>query len=744
MDKLIIDSKVEKILWELEEIKFNDFIYTISLADKAFEICRDAGYDTGMSAALLRKGQALSNLSRYDEAIPTLFNSLKLSQENNICDLQIAAHISIGNILSELEEYEKSFDSYMLAHKLAAKIDQSINYFENSSFEMCSAKTCTNIAEVYKILGDHENALKYSREAQRMDKLVNYNATMGISLSNLGEMDYIFGNYDTAEKLILESLKTMKYHKFYIVISDTYRILASIYEKKGDYKNANKYFIKAINVDGNNSQKYYKIDSFIAYSKFLIDRKDLNGALEKLHKALEVCKSNKILSKGMNICKIISQIYKELGDTNKAYNYYDLYFSFEHEHNKIVEKQRADTLRIKTKLQQLESEKFNIIKKNEKFKERAEKLDQTITNISLITDLGQKITSTQDLDKILEILGTSIKNIMNSDGFALALYDEDKKILNFNYWKEKNIPVNMADVHLESKSSIAAYCVRNNEFIVINNMEVEYSKYIEGSIYLYANKSYLWTDSAIYSPLVIDNVIIGIMILQSAGTNAFNEFSIEIMKALSSYASIAVNNAIKSMNLTSEINKRKKTQYELEKLNNKLLYLSENDSLTGIPNRRKFDNVINYAWEKAKSSKTKLSLIILDVDYFKEFNDNYGHLEGDKCLALISKELFISLSQDDIVARFGGDEFVILLPKTNIEDTIIFGNKLIKRIKNLSIIHNYSKISNTVTITMGATSVIPNDSITITQFMNCADDALYAAKIKGRNQIFSTEMASNF
>jgi diguanylate cyclase (GGDEF)-like protein len=743
MNKLIIDSKVKKILSELEDTKYNNFIYTISLADKAFEICRDVGYDAGMSVALLRKGQALSNLSRYDDAIPTLFNSLNLSQENNICDLQIGAHISIGNILSELEDYEKSFDSYMLAHKLAAKINQSINYFENSSFEMYSAKTCTDIAEVYKVLGDHKNALKYYREAQRLDKLVNYSATMGVSLSNLGEMDYISGNYDTAEELILESLITMKYYKFYIVISDTYRILASIYEKKGDYKNANKYFIKAINVDGNNSQKYYKIDSFIAYSKFLTGREDLDGALEKLHKALEVCKSNKILSKGMKICKIISQIYKELGDTNKTYTYYDLYFSFEHEHNKIVKKQRADTLRIKTKLQQLESEKFNILQKNEKFKERTEKLDQTIKNISLISDLGQKITSTQDLDKILEILGTNIKNIMNSDSFALALYDEDRKILKYDYCNKKNMPVNMDNFSIESKSSMAAYCVKNNEFIVINNMEVEYSKYIADSSYFYTNKYHNWINSAIYSPLVIDNVIIGIIIVQSADRNAFNEFSIEIMKALSSYASIAVNNALKSMKLKSEIDKKEKAQYELEQLNNKLLYLSENDSLTGIPNRRKFDSAINYAWNNAKSTKTNLSLIILDVDFFKEFNDTYGHLEGDKCLVLLTRELVNSLHEDYIVARFGGDEFVILLPNTNIQDTVIFGEKLINRINNLSITHDHSKINKIVTVTMGATSVIPNHNITITHFIKCADDALYAAKIKGRNQICVAEITTN-
>jgi diguanylate cyclase (GGDEF)-like protein len=740
MGKIDLDSEAKKILSDLEDIKYKNFIDTISIADVAFKLCKKLGYEAGMSLSLLRKGEALSTLSKYDEALPNLFNSLKLSQANNIYDLQVTAQICIGNILFDLGDYEKSFDSYMLAHKLTSSLNENTNYFKNSSFEMYSARICTDIAEVYKALGDYKNALIYYNEAQRLDKLVDYSATMGISLSNLGDMNYINGNYNLAENLTIEAINYMKHYDFNIVISETYRILASIYEKKEDYKNSKKYFIKAINVDSSNSHLYYKIDSLIAYSRFLINRKDTNNALDHLIKALDISKSNKITSKSMDICKIISSVYEDLGNTYEAYNYYKLYFVFESEYNKIIKSKRANTLKIKTKLQKLENEKVNILQKNETFKKRTEELDQTIKNISIISALGQQITSTQDLDKILEILGTTINNIMDADSFALALYDEDEEVLKYDYCSEKNMPINMPNISVKSNSSIAAYCLRNNEFIVIKDMENDYSKYVKNPDYLSENKSHSWIGSAIYSPLVIGTVLIGIITVQSAGTNAFNEYSIEMMRALSSYAAIAVNNAVKSMNLKSEISKRKKAQYELQKLNNKLLYLSENDSLTGIANRRKFDHVINHAWKKAKLSKTNLSLIILDIDFFKEFNDNYGHLQGDICLSSISKELIRSLPKNYIAARFGGDEFVILLPESNIDDTENFGRKLIKRIENLSITHAHSKISNTVTATMGAASVIPKENITITQFIKCADDALYAAKIKGRNQIVAEVM----
>lgn len=734
MKNLEIDSEINKILSELEKVKYKNFNKTILICNQAIEMCKKADFHIGISLCLYRKGEALSALGKYDESLSILFDSINLSQKNNICDLQIAAQIIIGNILFELGDYEKSFDFYISAKKLATKIASSKNYFSNSCYEIYSAKACTNIAEVYKILGDFENAFVYYKEAEILDKSVNYSSTMGVSLSNLGQINYINGDYDSAEILIKHALKTMAFYEYNVAIAETYGLLASIYDKKGSYDKAKNYFYKAINVDIQYSNKYYKIDALISYSEFLLNRKDTNNALHQLKKAYNIAKCNNLITKSMDICKIVSSVYEKLDDTYNAHKYYKLYFSFENYHNQIIKNQRTDTLKIKNKLSNLEKEKTDILKKSEK-------LDKTIKNISIISELGQKITSTQDLDSILQILGTTIKTIMNSDSFALALYDENKKLLKYDYCNENNEFMNLPNVLIKSRSSIAAYCLRKNKFIVIDDIKSQFSNYVDNPNYIKDNMHNSWINSAIYSPLVVGNNFVGIMTVQSAKKNAFTAYKIEMMKALSAYAAIAVNNSIKTMNLKSEIDKRKKAQHDLQKLNDTLRFLSENDSLTGIANRRKFDAALEDAWIKAKMYKDALSLIILDIDFFKEYNDAYGHIEGDNCLAMIGKLLTQSLQENYTVARYGGDEFVIILPDSLLKNTIEFGNKLIKKIEHMKIKHSNSKIKNIVTISLGGACVVPNDNISIMQFIKFADDALYTAKLNGRSQIVAKEIA---
>ena len=163
--------------------------------------------------------------------------------------------------------------------------------------------------------------------------------------------------------------------------------------------------------------------------------------------------------------------------------------------------------------------------------------------------------------------------------------------------------------------------------------------------------------------------------------------------------------------------------------------------MTGIANRRKFHANLEDDWVKANMYKDALSLIILDIDFFKEYNDAYGHIEGDNCLAMIGKLLTQSLQENYTVARYGGDEFVIILPGSMLKNTIEFGNKLIKKIEHMKIKHSNSKIKDIVTISLGRACVVPNDNISIIQFIKFADDALYTAKLNGRSQIVAKEIA---
>ncbi len=173
---------------------------------------------------------------------------------------------------------------------------------------------------------------------------------------------------------------------------------------------------------------------------------------------------------------------------------------------------------------------------------------------------------------------------------------------------------------------------------------------------------------------------------------------------------------------------------ELNKANEKLKEISRTDTLTNIANRRFFNETIHTEWYRAIREKTTISLMLIDVDHFKLYNDKYGHIKGDKCLQEVALCLKTSLNRSsDFLARYGGEEFVIILPNT--KDAHIVAETCRKNIENLKLIHESSKISKYVTISVGITSITPNVNSSLTNFINQADKALYEAKANGRNCI---------
>jgi diguanylate cyclase (GGDEF)-like protein len=177
---------------------------------------------------------------------------------------------------------------------------------------------------------------------------------------------------------------------------------------------------------------------------------------------------------------------------------------------------------------------------------------------------------------------------------------------------------------------------------------------------------------------------------------------------------------------------------KLEKTNHELQRLSAIDSLTGIANRRRFDGAMLREWRRCSRSAKPLSLLMLDVDLFKLFNDHYGHQMGDECLKIVAHTLEESTQRpNDMVARYGGEEFATILPETNAEGALAVGEAMRAGIEGLRIDHAWSPISQVVTISVGAACVIPpnNGETGIYALIKAADDALYRAKEAGRNRV---------
>ncbi|MFH2093178.1 MAG: diguanylate cyclase [Pseudomonadota bacterium] len=197
---------------------------------------------------------------------------------------------------------------------------------------------------------------------------------------------------------------------------------------------------------------------------------------------------------------------------------------------------------------------------------------------------------------------------------------------------------------------------------------------------------------------------------ESGRKNGFNGFSIDISETV-------------------------RAEQEIKKVNEKLKMLSVIDGLTQIPNRRRFDEYLGSEWKRHHRDKDKISVILCDIDFFKLYNDNYGHQAGDDCLQKVAWAINNCANRaTDLAARYGGEEFVLILPNTDEDGAMAVSEEVRTHVKNLELAHEKSKVSEHVTLSLGVATMIPGTDNSAEDLVALADKALYEAKENGRNQ----------
>jgi len=185
-----------------------------------------------------------------------------------------------------------------------------------------------------------------------------------------------------------------------------------------------------------------------------------------------------------------------------------------------------------------------------------------------------------------------------------------------------------------------------------------------------------------------------------------------------------------------DISERKKTEEQLLVMQQQLEALSYQDGLTGVANRRMLDQVLEREWLSARQQQQPLSLIMMDIDYFKQFNDHYGHLKGDEVLRTVAQLLSqAGLRGRDFLARFGGEEFALVLPNTDLAAAHMVAERCRQQIFKAQIPHAASDISQLLTLSMGVGCMVPKQQDDLHAFVDQVDRWMYQAKKSGRNQI---------
>jgi two-component system, cell cycle response regulator len=220
-----------------------------------------------------------------------------------------------------------------------------------------------------------------------------------------------------------------------------------------------------------------------------------------------------------------------------------------------------------------------------------------------------------------------------------------------------------------------------------------------------------------------DNYLWGILTAYNCtGVRQWQQWEIEFLKHLANQVAIAI--------------EQSQLYRKLAIANQKLQELATTDGLTRIANRRQFDRVLMLEWRRLGREELPLSLILFDIDFFKPYNDFYGHLAGDECLYQVAKAIASAVKRaGDLSARYGGEEFVVLLPNTSAEGANLIAKKICDRLERLKLPHARSEVEPYVTLSCGIATTIPSPQQSPDSLIHNADGALYQAKAEGKNRI---------
>lgn len=321
--------------------------------------------------------------------------------------------------------------------------------------------------------------------------------------------------------------------------------------------------------------------------------------------------------------------------------------------------------------------------------------------------IGLATTSSLDIDEVLHLIYEQVNRVFHPDTFYIALYDEDAVELKYDIFIEQGMTLPPFKQRLDN-SGISGWVVRNRKPIFVRHWDMEIEQ-----LPFEANVVGIQTQALITAPLFAKNKIVGVMSVQAVQPNAFDQNHLRLITSIAGQAALALENA----RLHATVNEQ-----------------AQRDALTGVYHHGSFISKLQTALKHAHSDRHSVALVMLDIDKFKQYNDTYGHLVGDDVLRSAVVAIHNHLKSTDVVGRWGGEEFGIVLPGVS----RVQAKQIAERIR-LTLARNpvrdlHGRAIPAPTVSQGI-AMYPEDATNIEDLIDKADSALFHAKDLGRNQI---------
>lgn len=537
---------------------------------------------------------------------------------------------------------------------------------------------------------------KYDKARNLLQKIKKFyiNIPKRILLSyyvTLAEVEIYYNNKNEAYKCCEKAYELVRQLEYLVYECEVLSIRAEVNYKLGRDKEALEDFENAIKSSRDFNNTLFVVKTLKRMAKYYYSKNNFKMVEQKYLEALyEASKINSQIDKS-EICYELSEFYSEIGNIENAYKYLK-------KHN-ILEKEIFSN----------ESSSWFARLHNKEITREAKIYKQLYQDVDLISEIGKKLTSDLRIEKNLKVIYDEVRELMQSDIFGIASYDEDEEVLNYDLFIVDGEKSNYGKFSIH-KETLGTWCFKNRENIFINDFEKEYKNYISyRSLKVLRNYKNNKINSVMFCPLVMQNKVIGIICVQSYKKNAYDKGDMKKLEILTSYIAIALENA---------------------KLFNNIEYSATHDALTNIYNRKEILN----KGEKLIKNREACSVILIDIDYFKIINDKYGHIAGDKALKSITNVMKSVIKNKGYIGRYGGEEFLIIICDNNIENVTKLAEYLRRRVESESICIDALEIK--VTASFGVYS-FTNKINEFYEGIKFADSALYRAKFLGRNKVIS-------
>lgn len=335
---------------------------------------------------------------------------------------------------------------------------------------------------------------------------------------------------------------------------------------------------------------------------------------------------------------------------------------------------------------------------NFKLEETNKKLTSSIAEFYTLQQISQAISSIFDIKELLRFVNDIILGVMGVNDSTIVLYDDRKKRLKVHTTSIKNQQA-LITLNDNINCDILMNTLNSNKPIIEN--------FVDSSEFPFTHEREV--NSLICVSLSTKSRKFGLVLIEHKFFNAFDEENLRLIEIISQQVGIAMENA---------------------ELYQQMQELATIDGLTGVYNRLHFHERLQKEFLEANVGQYALSLAIFDIDHFKKFNDTFGHLFGDRVLKNIADNVKSSLRSTDVIARFGGEEFIIMFPRTGAKEAFEKVERLRKKIENTLV--RDGSVSASVTVSFGI-STYPDSADSENELLSKADDALYEAKNAGRN-----------